>query len=212
MREIQEHLLNDIEDEHDLNHCLQEARKIESHIAQHKLLGLKSVQYDSTGRRDHGRSKKKSKFKDRSKSRCQSSGGIKDCKYCGSSHQCRQCPAYRKTCKLCGKKNHFAKKCHSGKHTQNIGSSKHKSFKYQEVNLDQESSDDQIDEITSKVKSMYYYDVHFNSVNTRMHINLNTKSCNGSNMKTCFKVDTGAERPSQCTTQVTKAFIEITEV
>ena len=40
--EIQEHLLSDIEDDHDLNHCLQEARKIESHIAQHKLLGLKS--------------------------------------------------------------------------------------------------------------------------------------------------------------------------
>ena len=39
VREIQEHL-NDIEDEHDLNHCLQEARKIESHMAQHKLLVL----------------------------------------------------------------------------------------------------------------------------------------------------------------------------
>ena len=55
VRVIQEHLLNDIEDDHDLNHCLQEARKIESHIAQCKLLGLKSVQYDSTGnQRDHG--------------------------------------------------------------------------------------------------------------------------------------------------------------
>ena len=33
---IQEHLLNDTEDNHDLNHCLQEACKIESHIAQRK--------------------------------------------------------------------------------------------------------------------------------------------------------------------------------
>ena len=48
--EIQEHLLNDIEDDHKLNHCLQEARKIGSHIAQCKLLGLKSVQYDAIGR------------------------------------------------------------------------------------------------------------------------------------------------------------------
>ena len=48
--EIQEHFLNDIEDEHDLNHCLQEACKIESYIAQRKLLGLKSVQYDAIGR------------------------------------------------------------------------------------------------------------------------------------------------------------------
>ena len=35
--EIQEHLLNDIDDDHNLNHCLQEACKIESFIAQRKL-------------------------------------------------------------------------------------------------------------------------------------------------------------------------------
>ena len=40
---------------------------------------------------------------------------------------------------------------------------------------------------------MYYNDVHFNSVNTHMHINLSMKSCNGNSMKTCFKVDTGAD-------------------
>ena len=59
--------------------------------------------------------------------------------------------------------------------------------------MDQESSDDQIDEITSKVESMYYHDVNFNSVNVRMPINLNTKSWNGNSMKTHFKVDTGAD-------------------
>ena len=40
---------------------------------------------------------------------------------------------------------------------------------------------------------MYYHDVHFNSENTHMHINLNTKSCNGNSMKTHFKVDTGTD-------------------
>ena len=40
---------------------------------------------------------------------------------------------------------------------------------------------------------MYYNDVHFNSVNTRVHIKLNTKSCNGNSLKTRFKVDTGAD-------------------
>ena len=113
-----------------------------------------------------------SKSKDRFKSRPQSSGGIKDCKYCGSNYQHRQCPAFGKSCKACGKKNHFAKKCWSGKgQGQSSGNTK-KSFKYREVNLDQESSGDdgQINEITSRVKSMYYHDVHFNSVNTRMHI------------------------------------------
>ena len=61
--------------------------------------------------------------------------------------------------------------------------------------MDQESSDDngRINEITSKVKSMSYHDVHFNSVNTCMHINLKTKSCNGLSMKTCFKVNIGAD-------------------
>ena len=56
----------------------------------------------------------------------------------------------------------------------------HKSFKYREFNVDQESGDDGlIDDITSKVKSMYYHDVHFNSINTRMHINIGMRSCNG---------------------------------
>ena len=67
-REIQEHLLNETGDDHDLNMTLVEARKIESRIAQCKLLGLKSVQYDVVNQR--GRSKKKSKNKDlRQKSR-----------------------------------------------------------------------------------------------------------------------------------------------
>ena len=60
VHEIQEHLLNDIEDDHDLNHCLQEAHKIESCIAQRKLLGLKSIQYDTIGNQ-RGRPKKKFK-------------------------------------------------------------------------------------------------------------------------------------------------------
>ena len=102
VREIQEHLLNDIEDDHDLNHCLQEACKIELHIAKRKPLGLKSVHYDSIGNQ-RSRSKKKFKPKDkRPQSRSQS--GIRDCKYCGTNHQHRQCPAYGKTCKSCDRK------------------------------------------------------------------------------------------------------------
>ena len=113
--EIQEHLLNEIGDDHDINQCLQEARKIESPIAQCKLLGLNSVQCNSIGQRDHGRSKKKSKSKDRFKSRSQSSGGIKDCKYCGLNHQCRQCPAYGKNCKACGKRTILPRSAGLGK-------------------------------------------------------------------------------------------------
>ena len=47
VREIQEHLLNEITDDQDLAATLVEARKIESRISQRKLLGLKLVQYDA---------------------------------------------------------------------------------------------------------------------------------------------------------------------
>ena len=40
VREIQKHLLSEIGDDYDLNMTLVEARKIESRIAQCKLLGL----------------------------------------------------------------------------------------------------------------------------------------------------------------------------
>ena len=33
------------------------------------------------------------------------------CKYCGQAHKVRQCPAYGKTCHVCGKKNHFSSCC-----------------------------------------------------------------------------------------------------
>ena len=130
----------------------------------------------------------------RQKASIQSQSVIRDCKYCHTNHQHQQCPAYSKTCKSCGKKNHFAKKCHSRGQSQSGSTGSKISFKYREVNVDQESSNDgQIDEITLKVRSMYYYDVHFNSAKTRMHIKLNTKSCNGNSLKTGFKVDTGAD-------------------
>ena len=58
------------------------------------------MQYDAVGR-DWGKSKKKLKSRDRFKSRSQS--GVRDCKYCGSNHPHRQCPAYGKIAR------HFAK-------------------------------------------------------------------------------------------------------
>ena len=158
-------------------------------------MGLKSVQYDVVNQGQRGRSKKKSKSKDsRQKSRSQS--GIRHCKYCSNNHSKRQCPAYGKECKACGRKNHFAKKCLSrNKSTAGTHTSNKKSFKYRQISADHKSSDEgqQIDEITSKVKSLYYNDVYFDLINTRMYVNLNTKSCNGTRRKTRFKVDTGAD-------------------
>ena len=114
VREIQGHLLNEITDDQDMNTTLVEARKIESRIAQCKLLGLKSVQYDVVNNQgQRGRSKKKSKSKDNSRQKSRSQSGIRDCKYCGYNHAKRQCPAYGKECKACGHKNQFAEKCQS---------------------------------------------------------------------------------------------------
>ena len=33
---------------------------------------------------------------------------VKKCKYCGTTHNVRQCPAYGKECNKCNMKNHFA--------------------------------------------------------------------------------------------------------
>ena len=105
-------------------------------------------------------------------------------------------PSICKDCKACGCKNHFAKKCQSrSQSTAGTNTGNKKSFQYRQINVNHKSSDEgqQIDEITSKVKSLYYIDVHFNLVNTQMHISLSTKSCSGNQRKTHFKVDTGAD-------------------
>ena len=36
---------------------------------------------------------------------------VKQCKYCGTNHNVRQCPAYGKKCSKCNMKSHFAKMC-----------------------------------------------------------------------------------------------------
>ena len=36
---------------------------------------------------------------------------ISDCAYCGGSHLKKKCPAYNETCRNCGEKGHYAKKC-----------------------------------------------------------------------------------------------------
>ena len=38
-------------------------------------------------------------------------GRIKDCRFCGRSHERRNCPAFGKICAYCKKKNHFVAKC-----------------------------------------------------------------------------------------------------
>ena len=44
----------------------------------------------------------------------QNSRSQRQCKYCGSTHPPRQCPAYNKKCNKCGCLNHFAAVCKGG--------------------------------------------------------------------------------------------------
>ena len=46
--------------------------------------------------------------------RARSSSSIKNCNYCGISHNRGNCPAYGKRCQKCGKENHFKSVCKSG--------------------------------------------------------------------------------------------------
>ena len=93
---IQDHLLEEISETDNSVRSLYEARKIESKLAQRKLLGI--VTLSTLGVDTVKRGKKNSQF-------------FSDCRYCGKSHDKEECPAYGKMCNGCGGKNHFEGKC-----------------------------------------------------------------------------------------------------
>ena len=47
-----------------------------------------------------------------------------ECHYCGYKHKKYDCPAYGKICSICGRKNHFAKVCMTGRRQDRENSSK----------------------------------------------------------------------------------------
>ena len=61
------------------------------------------------------KTKKYNKAQHRSKDKTATEQSPK-CKYCGYSHDRAKCPAFRKTCAKCGRKNHFASMCNSDTH------------------------------------------------------------------------------------------------
>ena len=104
IKEVQDHLLGEIKAEDSSEKCLLESRKIESKIKQRKHLGIKTAMtYDSI-QNHRGRSKFRSKSQSRGRSALVL---LKNCKYCGKSHNKGNCPAFGKRCQKCGKDNHF---------------------------------------------------------------------------------------------------------
>ena len=173
IKEIQDHLLGEIVAEDSSEKCLLESRKIESKIKQRKLLGIKAVTSYESIQTNRGRGK----FRSKSQGRGRSASSIRNCKYCGKSHNRGNCLAYGKKCQKCGKENHFKAVCKSGgsdtRDHSNPRTKKGKSKKFHEIN---ESGDGVMDDLTEKLQSLFYNDVHFNSVNSRMHTTLNCKT------------------------------------
>ena len=67
---------------------------------------------------------------------------------------------------------------------------KGKNKKFHEIN---ESGEGVMDDLAEQVQSLFYNDVHFNSVNSRMHTTLHCTTPDGRSSDQTFKVDTGAD-------------------
>ena len=163
VNEVQDHLLGEIVPEETTEECLLESRKIESKIEQRKLLGIKTTMtYDTIY---NGRNKSRNKSHGRN---CSSSSGNKTCKYCGKSHNRGNCPVYRKKCQKCGRDNHFKSVCRSDndkcEHESSHSRPKkgHKGKQFHEIN---EEKNKTMDNLTDQVQSLFYHNIHFNTIN-----------------------------------------------
>ena len=190
IKEIQDHLLGEIVAEDSSEKCLLESRKIESKIEQRKLLGIKAtISYDSI-QTNRGRGK----FRSKSQGRGRSTSGVRNCKYCGKSHNRGNCPAFGKKCQKCRKENHFKAVCKSGGSDKREHSKqrpkKGKGKRFHEIN---ESGEGVMDDLAEQVQSLFYNDVHFNSINARMHTTLKCETPDGWSSDQIFKIDTGAD-------------------
>ena len=174
IEEIQDHLLGEIKAEDPSERCLLEVRKIESKIEQRKLLGIKTAMtYDSIQHRH------RDKYHSKSQNRGRSSSNIKNCKYCGKSHNKGSCPAFGKRCQKCGKDNHFKAMCKSGSNEGKRDHSKPRKKKGKGKKFYEVNEDGVMDDLTEQVQSLFYNDVHFNAINTRMHTLIKYESPDG---------------------------------
>ena len=186
IKEIQDHLLGEIKAEDSSEKCLLESRKIESKIGKRKLLGIKTAMtYDAIhSHRD------RDKLRNKSNSRGHSGSNIRNCKYCGKSHNRGNCPAFGKKCQKCGKENHFKAVCKSGNDGKRDHSKQRykgkKGKKFHEVN-----EDGVMDDLTEQVQSLFYDEVYFNAINTRMHTQINCVTPDGQVSDQTFKLIQG---------------------
>ena len=167
-KEIQDHLLGEISETDNSVKALYEARRIESKLAQRKMLGIVtpaalSVEAIHRSFRNKTHSKGFRSQKD-----------YTDCKFCGKSHDKGKCPAYGKVCNNCGRKNHFESKCQSksksnsdrprgSKSFHKCGKCGHKKVdcvEYSQEELGESESDSEskgMKDLTEQVQSLFYH-------------------------------------------------------
>ena len=153
----------------------------------------------------------RSKSKHKNQGQSQSQSNVRNCKYCGKSHDQGSCPAFGKECSKCGKKNHFKAVCKSNgsnnKQDQSRSRSKKgkKGKKFHEIN---ETEDNGMADLADQVQSLFYHDVHFNNINMRMHTELGCEMSQ-SRSKQVFKIDMGADGNLIPVTMFTKLYPKI---
>ena len=135
---------------------LYEARKIESKLAQRKLLGIVSptalsVEAIKRGfKYDHGNSNEDHRdFK-----------GHKKCDYCGQNHRRgkRNCPAYDKECDKCGGKNHFRTVCKSKESESKHDSRRPNGARKNKCNVHEiEECQNDMEDLAEQVQSLFYH-------------------------------------------------------
>ena len=103
-KEIKDHLLGEIKETDNSVRALYEVRKIESKLAQRKMLGIANPNLVSVDELRRSTSFKRGK---------DASNSNIDCRFCGHNHKKRDCPAFGKECHKCGRKNHFSNMCKS---------------------------------------------------------------------------------------------------
>ena len=166
-KEIQDHLLGEICETDNSVKALYEARKIESKLAQRKLLGIVTPAALSVEAIKRG-------FKTKSHSHSNAHTDYSDCKFCGKAHNKGECPAYGKVCNRFGQKNHFESKCRSswGSNSERSGKTKgkihhkcgkcgHKKVDCIEYGHESDSSDNsdqssKVQDLMDQIQSLFY--------------------------------------------------------
>ena len=84
-----------------------------------------------------------------------------------------------------------------------ISQIKNKGKRFHKVN---EQKDEDINDLADQVQSLFYNDIHFNSMNTRMHTSIECMTPNGRTSTQTFKIGTGAYGNLRSISMFTKLF------